>query len=58
MEANTPLPRPFAKNPLQKDSLHEAIAASLLQFDRPMLLIREQPSQAERAQIAILDSTD
>jgi hypothetical protein len=51
MDANTPLPRPFAKNPLQKDSLYEAITAALLQFDEPILLIREQPSQCERVEI-------
>ena len=51
MEANTPLPRPFAKNPFQKDSLYEAISAALLQFDEPMLLVREQPSQDERDEI-------
>ncbi len=51
MKANTPLPRPFAKNPLQKDSPYEAIAAALLQFDEPVFLIREQPSQCERVEI-------
>ena len=51
MEANTPLPRPFAKNPLQKDSPYEAIAAALLQFDEPVFLIREQASQDERVEI-------
>jgi hypothetical protein len=58
MEANTPLPRPFAKNPLQKDVLHDAIAAALLQFDDSISLIREQPSQSECAEIALPDSTD
>ena len=51
MEANTPLPRPFAKYPLQKDSPYEAIAAALLQFDEPVFLIREQASQDERVEI-------
>ena len=51
MKANTPLPKPLAKNPLQKDSLYEAIAAALLQFDESVLLVREQPSQDERDKI-------
>ena len=51
MEANTPLPSPLAKNPLQADALHEAIAAALLQFDESVLLVREQPSQDERDKI-------
>jgi len=58
MEANTPFPKSFAKNPMQEHGLEDAIAAALLQFDRSMLLVRDQPSQIVRMQIAILDSTD
>jgi len=58
MDGNAPLPRPFANQPLQKDSLYEAISAALLQFDEPILLIREQPSQDERDEITFLNSTD
>jgi hypothetical protein len=57
MKVNTPLQLPFAKNPLQNDSLHDAIAAALLQFDESLHMTREQPTQGERPQIARPDST-
>lgn len=58
MEASTPFPESFAKNPIQKHERHDAITAALLEFDEPVLLIRERSSQSERAEIALSDSTD